>query len=491
MNTKLKFLLFGLFIGLVSSFCVKAESTGPIKPIYIVFDSIKSNYDTLSFKDGAEFTTTNPALSVRLSPTQSKSLSVKNTIEIQPELGYIIVKHKYCPTSSVEFILKAGDVAHIKYINEVPFVNVTNRDVKSLDVNYDYFKRLRYPRVEDMQSIDIVNNPSVLTHKKLLKGQKSSSLKVLAEFQPILLNELKDENLWLDSIYQSKQISEKEYQFYKNRNNYLSLDLNLKAKTANELTCCLKEYNDSLYINDVAGFYRNHFYWVGISYLDTIVPSLKGNKQTGSYDIIERSNFVRGKLSQDLRLKCLLDIINTSPAPVRRTYFNKFASSVSDTALVAGLKRHYSNLLDPNITNSLDVELLDIQGQKTTLASVLKQCTGKTIYVDFWASWCAPCLQEMPISKQLRNNASYKNVVFIYLALNDREDQWKLAWKKADLENYPHNYLILNSKDASFIKQFKISSIPRYMVFDKKGKLLNSDAPRPSDNKIHVILTAY
>lgn len=478
------FLLFGL----ASLSSVKAAPIEVIKPIVIIFDSIKSNYDTLYFKNGVNSITSNPVLSIRLSPDLSISQPLKDTIEIQPKLDYIIVNHRYSPSSRVEFVLKSGDVAHIKYNKGVPFVIIANRSVKLFDENYDYFKRQRYPCVDGMQSIDILNNPSTLLYKRIENGETSTYLKVLDEFRPILLNELKNEDCWLDSIYQSGQISDIEYHFYKDRNNYLTLDQNLGTKTLNELTNCLTEYNDSIYRNDVAGFYRNHFYRIGFNYLNAVFPSVKENKFTELYNFIQNSNILIGKLSQDLRLMSLRRIMNFSQAEVRREYFNKFSLSVSDTTLIVNLKKTYENLIDPNITNSLNIELLDCFGQKTTLTSVLKQCEGKTIYVDFWASWCVPCLEEMPVSKRLRVDPSYQNVTFIYLALNDTEEQWKSCWKKAGLETYRYNYLILNSKDAPFIKQNKIGTIPRYMIFDQKGILLNSNAPRPSDNNIQNVL---
>ncbi|MBN2766884.1 MAG: TlpA family protein disulfide reductase [Paludibacteraceae bacterium] len=119
----------------------------------------------------------------------------------------------------------------------------------------------------------------------------------------------------------------------------------------------------------------------------------------------------------------MFDIIHATPAAVRRSYVDKFAGTVADTALVSGLKRHYYNLLDPQITSATDLELLDINGQKTTLSKILSQSKGKALYVDFWASWCAPCLREMPMSKELRQNEKYKNTVFVYLAINDNQEQ--------------------------------------------------------------------
>lgn len=94
----------------------------------------------------------------------------------------------------------------------------------------------------------------------------------------------------------------------------------------------------------------------------------------------------------------------------------------------------------------------------------------------------------MNYSKRFRDNKNFNDVVFIYLALNDKEERWKQKLENAHLRDYKHNYLILNSNDALFIKQNKINILPRYMIFDKLGKLINKDAYRPSNNKIYKIL---
>ena len=482
------FLLLCLIYVFLST-SAKLRSEVPLKPITIIFDSIKSNYDTLYFRDGGSRISIGDVLTIRASANEHRRLILKDTVEIEPKENYVVLKHRYNPVSSVEFLLKAGDAAKITYIDGIPFVTIGDRPMKHFDVNYDYFRRLRYSLYENMQTTEIVNDPSLLVYKRLLKGIRATVPKIREEFEPVMLRELEDESRWLDSILDAKQISETEYRFYKERNKYNSLNVKLNYISSKDLIGQLNEYNDSVYKNDVAGFYRNYFYSVGIRYLKEIKNTFSNNKETLLYDHVVQDSYLQGRLLQDLKLKCVIDIIHATPAAVRRSYVDKFAGTVADTALVSRLKRHYSSLLDPQITSATDLELLDINGQKTTLSKILSQSKGKAVYVDFWASWCAPCLREMPISKELRQNEKYKNIVFVYLAINDNQEQWKNASKKVALDDYSHNYLILNSRDANFVKENKISSIPRHMLFDKQGNLINPNAPGPGDINIHRTLT--
>ncbi len=105
-------------------------------------------------------------------------------------------------------------------------------------------------------------------------------------------------------------------------------------------------------------------------------------------------------------------------------------------------------------------------------------------YIDFWASWCAPCRAEMPNSKKLKEE--YKNINFIYISTDENHSSWEKAMKQIGLSE-TESYLLPKGNDSEIIKKFKITSIPRYMIINKDGKVINQDAPRPSDPKIREI----
>ncbi|WP_315579122.1 TlpA disulfide reductase family protein [Hoylesella oralis] len=483
-----KILLLMCMLVYITCFCANIHKKS--HTVVLTFDTVKSNYDTIFFSTGASVITPQPILSFRLSADKKETVAPKKNVEIYPILDIVAVNHKYNPTSSVDFILHSGDSIGIHYVKEgAPFIEIKNRIVKKYDLNYDYFKRQRYPISEGMQTIEIVKNPSTYFYKKLIKGNKTISIpKILQEFYPKLLKELKDESIWLDSLFKSSQVSEKEYKFYKERNKYTLLNLNHRDNSIAHLDSLLKGYNDSIYRTDLYGFYKEYYYLVGVNYLNSIQPLLKNDKFTATYDFIENKKDEFGLLSQDLLELVLKNILQKSPIEQRQKYFNKFSNLVSDTSIISKLKSEYENLLNPDIAITNDLLLLSSQGEKITFDYLIRQCKGKIIYVDFWASWCAPCLEEMNYSKRLRDNKKFNDVVFIYLALNDKEERWKQKFENAHLRDYKHNYLILNSNDALFIKQNKINTLPRYMIFDKLGKLINKDAYRPSNNKIYKIL---
>ena len=235
----------------------------------------------------------------------------------------------------------------------------------------------------------------------------------MQEFYPKLLKELKDESIWLDSLFKSSQVSEKEYKFYKERNKYTLLNLNHRDNSIAHLDSLLKGYNDSIYRTDLYGFYKEYYYLVGVNYLNSIQPLLKNDKFTATYDFIENKKDEFGLLSQDLLELVLKNILQKSPIEQRQKYFNNFSNLVSDTSIISKLKSEYENLLNLDIAITNDLLLLSSQGEKITFDYLIRQCKGKIVYVDFWASWCAPCLEEMNYSKRLRDNKKFNDIVFI------------------------------------------------------------------------------
>ncbi|MEO0310549.1 MAG: hypothetical protein RIQ89_206 [Bacteroidota bacterium] len=122
----------------------------------------------------------------------------------------------------------------------------------------------------------------------------------------------------------------------------------------------------------------------------------------------------------------------------------------------------------------------------------LKNYKGKVLYIDFWASWCGPCRATMPASKAIHQQLNRKEkdqILFVYISIDADEKAWRNSIEQLGIEGIqlhsPGNW---KSKACEY---FKINSIPRYMIIDKKGNIVNDNAPRPNAPELLDELRKY
>lgn len=151
-----------------------------------------------------------------------------------------------------------------------------------------------------------------------------------------------------------------------------------------------------------------------------------------------------------------------------------YAKRIGDTVTINSLQEQ------SKMSNAqCDLIVEDFYGKTMNFMDVIDRHKGNVIYLDYWASWCAPCKNEMPASKKLKERN--KNIAFLYVAVFDEKEKWRKAVEELGLSK-ENCYFSTNSKNSRYLKTLNVESIPRYMVFDKQGNLASKDAKRPSQN---------
>jgi thiol-disulfide isomerase/thioredoxin len=129
----------------------------------------------------------------------------------------------------------------------------------------------------------------------------------------------------------------------------------------------------------------------------------------------------------------------------------------------------------------------DVNGQEHKLTDY----KGKLVYVDVWATWCGPCKAQIPALKELEKQFHGQPIEFLSISVDKPKDKQK--WMDFVKENELKGVQLMADKafDSDVAKAYGINAIPRFMLFDKDGKIVTIDAPRPSDDKINEFLKQY
>ena len=109
----------------------------------------------------------------------------------------------------------------------------------------------------------------------------------------------------------------------------------------------------------------------------------------------------------------------------------------------------------------------------------LEDLKGKYVYIDVWATWCGPCRGEIPYLKRWEKKYHGKNVHFVSISIDHNKEEWKEMVASKKLGGI-QLFAPKGVKDR-FMLDYKINAIPRFILIDPDGKIVDVDAPRPSD----------
>ena len=122
----------------------------------------------------------------------------------------------------------------------------------------------------------------------------------------------------------------------------------------------------------------------------------------------------------------------------------------------------------------------DMRADSQSLAAIFGRYKDSLVYVDFWASWCRPCLDELPHSRDLAQKLAGQPIVFLYLSMDENDDIWQKTVKKQPFAANARHYRRGLSAAQPLLAQLLIYAIPHYLLLDKTGKIINRDATTPS-----------
>lgn len=172
--------------------------------------------------------------------------------------------------------------------------------------------------------------------------------------------------------------------------------------------------------------------------------------------------------------------ISPSNKNAEKIYDNLMMISNSDDFKEKLTKKYnkIKNLITGKPSPSFDYE--NHKGGKTALADL----KGKYVYIDVWATWCGPCLGEIPSLKKVEEQYHGKNIEFVSISI-DTKNAYE-TWKKMVVDKELGGIQLIADKawKSKFVTDYAIDGIPRFILLDPEGKIVSADAPRPSSPKL-------
>lgn len=118
----------------------------------------------------------------------------------------------------------------------------------------------------------------------------------------------------------------------------------------------------------------------------------------------------------------------------------------------------------------------------------LESLQGKYVYVDVWATWCGPCLREIPFLKEVEKDYRDKDIEFVAISIDEAKDydKWREMIEERELVGI-HLYTGGDAWQAEFPQAYNVRGIPRFILIDPEGNIFDADTYRPSDPKLRAL----
>lgn len=149
--------------------------------------------------------------------------------------------------------------------------------------------------------------------------------------------------------------------------------------------------------------------------------------------------------------------------------------NIKEPYLINNLNSNYNKIKALKKTPLILSDYITKNLKDTDLNSFLKDVTknnkGKILYIDVWATWCSPCIQEMKKSKKIQDELVKKDVQFIYVCIDSKIDDANTVLTKLNIKG---KFYFFDAQQSNLLREkFNITGIPYHILVDKKGTIID------------------
>jgi thiol-disulfide isomerase/thioredoxin len=153
-----------------------------------------------------------------------------------------------------------------------------------------------------------------------------------------------------------------------------------------------------------------------------------------------------------------------------KTIFNKLDENNSEKHYISEVRKLIFPAEKIVVGNNFNHFELPNSGKQSISTSKFK---GQFIFIDFWASWCTPCIQQFPKLKKIHNEQYNSDLKIVGVSFDTDIDKWLSALDKNDLPW--ENLIDQNGLNSDLSSEFGITYLPYNLLIDKSGKIIAID----------------
>lgn len=176
------------------------------------------------------------------------------------------------------------------------------------------------------------------------------------------------------------------------------------------------------------------------------------------------------------------DLFRIKDSIKRNVVFHQLITTLNNPKLKTALL--LKNTLLQNLQRGGKAPNFSAQGINLN-AFNLNSLKDRYVVLDIWATWCGPCKQEAPYFEELAERYTSERLAFVSISIDENKDTWRTA---AASKKGKVLQLWATNAEEDFEKAFAVNSIPRFLLIDPRGNIINPNLPPPSDPEFEAIL---
>lgn len=255
----------------------------------------------------------------------------------------------------------------------------------------------------------------------------------------------------------------------------------------------IEEFKDVNALNNSFFFKDNINPYIRYYFLDSKYLAYSKEKFLAEKEFIQKNfegeleNYAIARMIRDYHIKGFGKSINT--IELLKNSIDEYEDKFTKPSYIEfmndikeDLKSYHFELRE----SALNSKFININGDTLTLKNVFARSKSRIKVIDFWATWCPPCIKQIKEGKPFKDRLQVENnVEWIYISPEKDYKKWLETNKKFNhVLNFNNSFFLLKGLKSALSSSFKIKEIPRYIIFDKNNKIVLNSAPSPSDKEI-------